>query len=188
MTLRRGDFGGVGGEDGEDADVGEEFEGLGAGIAGGAEAAEGSAEAAALRGGGLVEQSGAAAALAVVGFCEVDQFEVEGEGACEAIGGGGFAGACGGGCGLAGERLGFVEKGLRVAAIGFGFAAGDGGAAQAFDGVEDGVAGLFTEDLSEECAERADVAAQRGLLGIACAGFKLGQALRPVGWGPKGRA
>ncbi len=52
------------------------------------EGAEGSAQAAALGGGGFGELGGEAAALAVVGLGEVDEFEVEAEGAGELVGGG----------------------------------------------------------------------------------------------------
>ena len=47
------------------------------------------------------------------------------------------------------------------------FAAGDGGPAKLFDGLEDGLAGLLAEDLAEQHAERADVAAQRSFLELA---------------------
>jgi len=67
-----GDLGGMCGEDGSDADVCEQAERGGAVYAGGAEAAEGAAERAALWGRVGVEERGAAAALAVVGFGEVD--------------------------------------------------------------------------------------------------------------------
>jgi hypothetical protein len=57
-----------------------------------AKAAESSAEVTALDGagrcGGLVQLKGETAALAVVGFGEVDELEVEAEGAGELIGGG----------------------------------------------------------------------------------------------------
>ena len=72
---------------------------------------------------------GEAAALAVVGLGQVDEFEVEAEGPGELVGGGKVEGAD------AGERLlevrgggGLVGRsGLRR----FGLAAGDGGAARA---------------------------------------------------------
>jgi hypothetical protein len=179
----------VRGEDGGDADAGEEREGVGAGEPCLAEAAQGAAEAAALRWGGGVEQGGAAAALAVVGLGEIDELEVEGEGAGEEVGGVGVGGD------VVREGLGFGEMLLRChprlrsetchpteqrTPVGdpawgtrscFGFAAGDGGAAEVFYGVEEGGAGLLAEDLAEQRAERADVAAERRFLEFAGAGF-----------------
>ena len=67
----------------------------------------------------------------------------------------------------------------------FGFAAGDGGLAQFFDGFEDGHAGLLAQDLAEQHAERADVAAQRSFLELAGGRLQFGQALRPVGGRPE---
>ncbi len=58
------------------------------GDAGFAEAAEGSAQVAALGRGVLVELGGETAALAVVGLGEVDELEVKAEGAGELVGGG----------------------------------------------------------------------------------------------------
>src|SRR5258708_25306450 len=62
--------------------------GLGGGDAGLAKAAESSTEISALGGGVLLELVGEPAALAVVGLGEVDELEVEAEGAGELIGGG----------------------------------------------------------------------------------------------------
>lgn len=53
-----------------------------------AEAAEGSAEISTLGGGVLLELVGAPATLAVIGLGEVDELEVEAEGAGELVGGG----------------------------------------------------------------------------------------------------
>src|SRR6185437_15828253 len=80
-----GDFGGVRGEDGRDADAAEEVVGLGGVETGFAEAAEGSAEIATLRGGVLIELDGETATLAVIGFGEVDELEIESEGTGELI-------------------------------------------------------------------------------------------------------
>jgi len=89
------------------------------------------------------------------------------------------------------------ERGLGVAGGGIvegfivsrgacvGFAAGDGGAAQVFDGLVEGQAGLLAQDLAQQHAERAHVAAQRSFLQLAGGRLKLGQSLLPVGWGPK---
>jgi hypothetical protein len=63
--------------------------------------------------------------------------------------------------------------------------AGDGGAAQVFDGLVERQARLLAQDFSQERAERAHVAAQRRFLQLAGGRLKLGQSLRPVGWGPE---
>ena len=66
-----------------------------------------------------------------------------------------------------------------------GFAAGDGGAAQVFDGLVEGKARLLAQDFAQQDAERAHIAAQRRFLQLAGGGLELGQSLRPAGWGPK---
>ena len=68
-----------------------------------------------------------------------------------------------------------------------GLAAGDGGLAEVFDRVEEGVAGLLAEDFAEQHAEGADVAAQRSFFELAGGRLEFGQALGPVGRGPEGR-
>jgi hypothetical protein len=156
----------VRGEDRGDADVAEEVVGLGGGDAGCAEAAEGAAKIAALRGGVLVELGGEAAALAVVGFGEVDELEVEAEGSGELVGGGEIDGVD------VGEGLLEVSGGGRGVVGCVGFAAGDGGAAESFDGFVEGVAGLLAEDAAEERAEGADVAAERSFFELAGGGLK----------------
>ena len=90
---------------------------------------------------------GEAAALAVVGFGQVDELEVERKGACELVGTervGGFGGDRG--------ELGFL------------LAARDGGEAQGFDSLVNTRLGLLAQHLAEQHAERTHVAAQgRGL-------------------------
>ena len=119
----------------------------------------------------------------MVGLGEVDELEVEAEGAGELVGGGEVVGvvwtrpraccemACGRGC----------------VAGGVGLAAGDGGAAELFDGGVEGVAGLFAEDLAEQHAEGADVAAERSFFELAGGGLEFGEALRPVRRSPERR-
>jgi len=68
---------------------------------------------------------------------------------------------------------------------GVGIAAGDGGVAQVFDGLVERLARLLVQDLAQQDAERAHVAAQGCFLQVAGGGMKLGQSLLPVGWGPK---
>ena len=129
----------------------------------------------------LDEHAGAAAALAVVGLGEVDELEVEGEGAGELVCGGGIFG------GGAGEGAGLFETGaggFEVAGE-LGLAAGDAGAAEGFDLFEELVAGLLAENLAEQSAEGANVAAQRRLLGVEVARFELGEAVGPAFGGPQ---
>ena len=80
------------------------------------------------------------------------------------------------------------ERGGGVAfSFGVGFAAGDGGAAEGFDGGVEGVAGLLAEDFAEEHAEGADIAAKGRFLEVAGGGLEFGEALGPVGRSPEGR-
>ena len=185
------DLGGVRGEDGDDADAREELECGVARVAGLAEAAEGALHAAALDcfelahcvGIALVvdEHAGAAAAFAVIGLGEVDELEVEGEGACELVRGGGIFSSG------AGERAGFFETGAGGFEIAgeLGLAARDAGAAKGFDLFEELVAGLLAKNLAEQSAERANVAAQRRLLGVEVARFELGEAVGPAFGSPQ---
>jgi hypothetical protein len=84
---------------------------------------------------------GEAATLAMVGLGEVNEFEVEAEGAGELVGSGKVEGVDAsesllemrGGSGLIGSSC------LR----GFGLAAGDGDAAKSFDGFVKGLSGLL---------------------------------------------
>ncbi len=194
-----GDLGGVRGEDRHDADALEQGAGLAGGDAGELHLAERAAQGSALGLGVGVELAGEAAALAVVGFGEVDELEVKGEGAGELIGGG-FA-----------ERFDAAQRvlervggqiarsficlgaggGARRCGAGIGgrsgvhFAVGDGGLAQLFDGLEDGDAGLLAQDFAEQHAEGADVAAQRRFLELAGGRLQFRQALRPVGRRPE---
>ena len=159
------------------------------GDAGLAKTAESSAKVAALdgagRGCGLIELQREAAAFAVVGLGEVDELEVEAEGAGELVGGGEVEGVD------TGERLLQMRGGVglvrRAALRCFSLAAGDGGAAKCLDGFVERVAGLFAENLAEEHTERSDIAAQGGFFELTGRGLKLGEALGPVGWRPQGR-
>ena len=99
---------------------------------------------------------GEAAALAVVGLGQVGELEEECEGARKLVGGG------------IGERLDagervlqvlFGQRGVGVAGVGgvmrcgIGFAAGDGGAAQVFDGLVERQARLLAQDFAQQDAE-----------------------------------
>ena len=90
---------------------------------------------------------GTAATLAMVGFGQVDEFEVEGKGAGELIGAKRVL--CDGG---------EMELGWRCVA----FAAGDGGLAESFDILVDAGCSLLAEHLAEQHAERTDIATERG--------------------------
>jgi hypothetical protein len=106
-------------------------------------------------GGFAVEAQGNAAALAMVGFRQVDELEVEGEGAGEQDGA------------LDGQRMDQLQSvrgvagSLFVIAAGFGVAAADGALAQRFHMGEKVVAGLLAQHLAEQGAERTHIAAQR---------------------------
>ncbi len=140
------------GEDRRDADAPEKIVGLGGVDSGFAEAAEGSAQVAALRGGVLVELDGQAAALAVVGLGEIDELEIESERARELVGGGEFQRA------NPLERLLEVRGGGLGVILRIGFAAGNGGAAKGFYGVVERIAGLLAQDASQQGAKGADIA------------------------------
>ena len=166
------DLGGMRGEDGGDTDAIEEAEDGGAVEPGLAKGGEGSAQAAALGRRVGAEVGGEASALAVVGLGEVDEFEVEGEGAGEAVGAVGVGGE------LVDAEEGLLQvgagRGQVSGAGGLGLAARDGGAAEALDGLEEGVACLLAQHGAEQDAERTDVAAQGGGLQVRCARLKLG--------------
>ena len=96
----------------------------------------------------------------MVGLGEVDELEVEGEGARELVRGGGiFRSGAGEGAGLFETGTGGFEVAGEL-----GLAARDAGAAKRFDFCEELVAGLLTKNLAEQRAEGANVAAQRRLL------------------------
>src|ERR1700755_3088083 len=108
---------------------------------------------------------GEAATLAVVGLGQVDELEVEAKGTRELVSSGKIE------CAYAFERL--LEVSGRGGCVcisllrGFGLPAGAGGAAKGFDGVVERIASLFAENLAEEHAERAYVAAKRSFLQLA---------------------
>ena len=123
----------------------------------------------------------------MVGFGEVDELEVESEGAGELVGGGfseradaleGVLERVGG----SGSRLG-TERTRSDA--GGALAIGDGSLAKLFDSLEDGIAGLLAEDIAEQHAERANIAAQRRFLELAGGRLEFSETLRPVGRRPE---
>jgi hypothetical protein len=99
---------------------------------------------------------GEAATFAVIRLSEVDELEVEAEGARELV------------CGREIERTNAGERLLKIrrsgglvgcpALRGFGFAAGNCDAAKGFDSVVERITGLLTENFAEQHAERADIA------------------------------
>ena len=126
-----------------------------------AKAAQGSAQAAALGWGRLVQCSREATAFAVIGLGQVDELEVEAEGARQPVRGGEIE--------LTDAGDGLLEVGCGIlcrGAVLIGFATGDGGAAKVFDGFVEWFAGLFAENISQQRAERADVAAQWSLFEV----------------------
>jgi hypothetical protein len=138
---------------------------------------ESSAQRAALGYGGGVELTGETAAFAVIGLGEIDEFEIEGEGASELIGGGQAEAfdttervreRVGG---RSRARLGGgTWRGTAIsvrAGVVDGFAVGDRGLAKLFDGFEDGHAGLLAQNFAEQHAERTDIAAERDLFQVA---------------------
>ena len=120
----------------------------------------------------------------MVGFGEVDEFEVEAEGAGEAVGGGEGVDVGVGEVADLGEGLLEAPGGVGGVGLAVGFAAGDGGAAERFDDVEEGLAGLLFEDFAEERSEGSDVAAEGCFLEFAGGCEEFGEALGPVGGGP----
>ena len=115
-----------------------------------------------------------AAALAVIGFGQIDQLEVEGKGAREQNG------ALHGQRMHQFERLGGVAGGLFVLAAGFGIAAANGALAQRFNVREEVFAGLLAQHFAQQHAQRAHVAAQRSFFQVAGSRFQFGQPLRPA--------
>jgi hypothetical protein len=168
------DFSGVGGEYGDDEDAAEPVEGLFDTDADAAHCGEGSGEGAALAAGFSAETQGDAAALAMVGLSEIDELEVEGEGAGEQDGA------------LDGERVdqlertGGVARSFFAVAAGLGVTAPDGSLAQRFDMGKEIIAGLFAQDFAEQSAQRAHIAAQGSFFEVAGLRLELGEALRPV--------
>ena len=137
------------------------------GDAGLAHAAQGAAQRTALRCGLCVDLQRQAAALAVVGFGQVDELEVEGKGARQQVGGGNIEAA------YALQRL---LHGRHAAVV----AAADGGAAQFLDSLEKIIARLLAQHLAQQHAERTHIAPQRHLLARGGAVFQLRQPFGPV--------
>ena len=140
---------------------------------------QGAGERTALTAGRAAQLQGDAAALAVVGFSQIDEFEVEGKGAGEQDGA------------LDGQRmdqfkrLGAVAGGLFLLAAGLGIATADGALAQRLDMRKEILAGLLAQHLAKQRAKRAHVAPQGRLLQVAGTGFQLLQPLRPALWIPQ---
>ncbi len=167
-------FGGVGGKDGHDEHALEPVHGLFGGDADAAHLAQSAGERAALAAGLAAQLESQAAALAVVGFGQIDELEVEGESAREQDGA------------IDGQRVDQFERGGGVAgrfflvAAGFGIAAADGALAQRFDVREQVFAGLLAQHFAQQHAERAHIAAQGSFFQVAGLSFKFGQPLRPA--------
>ena len=170
------DFRGVRRKDGHDEDAAQPCEGLVRRDAGFTHGAQSAAQFAALRlallvAGNLDRQ---ATTLAVVRFRQVDELEVEREGATQALG-------------LLHRHGADVEHGelhqiLGVAALAFRLQlpAANRGLAQLFHFFVQRVSGLLAEHTPQQLAEGAHVTAQRRFLQVAGARFKLSQALLPA--------
>ena len=116
----------------------------------------------------------------MVGFRQIDELEVEGEGARQQDGA------------LDGQRVHQIERGdgltggLSGLAAQLRVAAADGALTQRLDLREGLVAGLLAQDCAKQRAQRAHVAAQRRLLQVAGLRFNLCQPLGPAFGVPKG--
>ncbi len=167
-------FSGVRGEDRHDEHAAQPVQSLFRADAHAAHLAERAFERAALAAGLPAQAQRDAAALAMVGFGQIDELEVESKGAREQDGA------------LDGQRVhqfqrgGGVARGLFGVAARLGIAAADGALAQRFDLRKKLVAGLLAQHLAQQRAQRAHVAAQRRLFQVAGLRFQLGQPLRPA--------
>ena len=110
----------------------------------------------------------------MVGLREVDELEVEREGARQQNGA------------VDGQRMDQIERrgsvacGLLLVSAGFGVATADGALAKRFHVRIEVLAGLFAQYLAQQHAQRAHVATQRSFLCLAGGGFQFSQTLRPV--------
>ncbi len=146
-----------------------------------AKATQGAAEAAALRHGRSMEQRRAPPTLAVICLGEIDEFEIKREGTRQEKRGARVGGD------LVGDLLRLMQMhkpGSEIAPC-VGLTACDCGAAQILHRIKDGTTGLLAQDLSEQRAQRTNVAAQRCFLALTRAGFKFCKSIRPTGRCPK---
>ena len=164
----------VRGEDRDDMHTAQPVEGFFRADADTLHLAQGACERAALTAGLAAELQGNSPALAVVGLSQVDELEVESEGA------GKQDSALDRQRVHQLQRLGGVAGRFILVAACLGIAAADSAAAQGLDVLIEVVSGLLTQHLTQQRAKRAHVAAQRGFLQVARAGFKLRQTLRPA--------
>src|SRR6266568_6950782 len=110
----------------------------------------------------------------MIGFGQVDELEVESEGACEQYGA------------LYGERVdqlesfGSVASGFSIVAASLSVAPPDRALAQSLDMRKEVFASLLAQHFAEQSAERTNVAAQGRFLQITGARFQLRQPLRPA--------
>jgi hypothetical protein len=164
----------MGGENGNDEDALEPIESFFRADANAAHFAESAGERATLTFRLAAETECDATAFAVVGFSEVDELEVESEGAGKQDGA------------LDRERVKQVEcdggmaGGFFRVAMRLGITTADGALTQGFDVSEQVVAGLLAEDLAKEDAEGTDIATQRGFFQVAGLRFEFGEAMRPA--------
>ncbi len=169
-----GNLGGMGGEDGNDHDPPEPVVRLFGRDADALHLAQGSPERTALRSGIPGGLDGETAPFAVIGLGQIDEFEVEGEGAGEVIR-------------LIDAKAVYVKDCLLHEQFGFGdvagglrFAAANGGLAELFDMSVEALAFLLPQHIAEQHAEGANIAAQGSFLQIADAGFQFSETSGPV--------
>ncbi len=168
------DLGGVGGKNWHDQHALEPVHRLLGGDADAAHLAQRAGQRAALAACLPAQLQRQAAALAVVGFGQVDQFEVKREGAGEQQGA------------FYRQRMdqlqcrGSLAGGLFVVAVIFGVAAANGALAQRFDVSKQVFAGLLAQHFAEQHAQRTHIAAERSFFQVAGLGFEFGQPLCPA--------
>ena len=156
------------GEDGDDEDFAEPVHGLFGGDADALHGAQGTGEGSALLAGVSGELEGEAAALAVVGFGQVDELEVEGEGAGEkqgAVEGQGVDEL---------QRVGGVPGGGGGCAKVFGFTASNGALAELLHLGKQFVAGLLAQDFAEQHTQRTHITAQGSFFQLARLSLQFG--------------
>ena len=165
---------GVRGEHGHDEHAAKPVEGLFRANAYAAHLAEGAFERAALAAGLAAQAQRDAAALAMIRFREIDELEVEGEGAREQNG------APHGHRVHQLHRRGGMACGLFGMAVRFRVAAPDGALPQRLDLRIELLANLLAQHRAQQRAQRAHVAAQGRLFQVAALRLQLGQPLRPA--------
>ena len=152
------DFSGMGGKDGDDEDAPQPFKRRFGGNAGGLHRAQGATKSSALRVSISGDLARKPAPFAVVGFGEVDEFEVEAEGAAQLVA------LLDGDAADVEDRLLHEGFGFVDVAVSLRLATPDGALPQLLDFGVQIVASLFAQDLAEQGTERTNIAPQRSFL------------------------